>query len=50
MHAYLVDAPDDWEPELDWEHDDYRWCPVAEAPTAYRWPETGEALRTLLAQ
>ena len=48
VHAYLVDVADDWEPQLDWEHDDYRWCAVDDAATAYRWPETGEALRALL--
>jgi 8-oxo-dGTP pyrophosphatase MutT (NUDIX family) len=49
VHAYLVDVPDDWEPELDWEHDEYRWCRAESAADAYRWPETGEALRALLA-
>jgi 8-oxo-dGTP pyrophosphatase MutT (NUDIX family) len=49
VHAYLVDVGDDWEPHLDWEHDDHRWRPVDEVATAYRWPETGEALRALLA-
>jgi lipoyl(octanoyl) transferase len=48
VHAYLVDAADDWEPELDWEHDDHRWVPVDTAPGAYHWPETTEALRALL--
>jgi 8-oxo-dGTP pyrophosphatase MutT (NUDIX family) len=49
VHAYLVDAPDHWEPQLDWEHDRYRWCGAADAAAAYRWPETAEALRALLA-
>jgi len=45
VHSYLVDAPDGWEPTLDWEHDDYRWCTPAEACTAFKWPETAESLR-----
>lgn len=49
VDCFLVDAPDDWEPALDWEHDGYRWCAAAEAPDALRWPDTGDALRRLLA-
>jgi 8-oxo-dGTP pyrophosphatase MutT (NUDIX family) len=46
--CYSVTAPDDWEPTLDGEHDDYRWCPPAEACETLRWPETARALRYLL--
>lgn len=49
VHAYLVDVADDWEPQLDWEHDAHRWCAPGEAETAFRWPETAQALRALLA-
>lgn len=34
VHAFIVDAPDDWEPTLDWEHDDHRWAAAADAPGA----------------
>jgi 8-oxo-dGTP pyrophosphatase MutT (NUDIX family) len=49
VDCFLVDAPDDWEPALDWEHDGYRWCAAADAPDALRWPDTADALRRLLA-
>ena len=49
VDCFLVDAPDDWEPALDWEHDGYRWCVAAEAPGALRWPDTADALRRVLA-
>lgn len=49
VHAYLVDVPDVWEPQLDREHDEHRWYPAADAADAFRWPETGESLRALLA-
>jgi 8-oxo-dGTP pyrophosphatase MutT (NUDIX family) len=47
--CFLVEAPDDWEPTLDWEHDDHRWLPPAEAAGALRWPDTADALRRVLA-
>jgi 8-oxo-dGTP pyrophosphatase MutT (NUDIX family) len=46
--CFRVNAPDEWEPTLDWEHDDHRWCEPAEAVTALRWPATAGALRMLL--
>lgn len=46
--CFHVAAPDDWEPKLDWEHDDYRWCEPGEAEGTLRWPETARALRELL--
>ncbi|HVW89776.1 MAG TPA: NUDIX domain-containing protein [Gaiellaceae bacterium] len=48
VHTYLVDAPDAWEPTLDWEHDGYRWCGPDEARATFHWPETAESLRVLL--
>jgi 8-oxo-dGTP pyrophosphatase MutT (NUDIX family) len=47
--CFVADAPDDWEPELDWEHDDHRWCSPAEAAETLRWPETARALGESLA-
>jgi 8-oxo-dGTP pyrophosphatase MutT (NUDIX family) len=48
VDCFLVEAPDDWEPTLDWEHDAHRWCGPDEAVTALRWPVTAGALRRLL--
>jgi 8-oxo-dGTP pyrophosphatase MutT (NUDIX family) len=47
--CFIADAPDDWEPELDWEHDGHRWCSPEEAATTLRWPETARALADSLA-
>jgi 8-oxo-dGTP pyrophosphatase MutT (NUDIX family) len=46
--CFHVSAPDEWDPTLDWEHDDHRWCKLDEAFTTLRWPATAQALRTLL--
>jgi 8-oxo-dGTP pyrophosphatase MutT (NUDIX family) len=46
--CFRVDAPDGWEPVLDWEHDDYRWCDPQTAFGSLRWPETAQALLTLV--
>ncbi len=45
--CYLVDAPDGWEPALNDEHDEYRWCSREEAVALLYWPEPKELLRTL---
>jgi 8-oxo-dGTP pyrophosphatase MutT (NUDIX family) len=42
--CYLVDAPPGWEPELDWEHDEYRWCSKEEAVELLHWPEPSRVL------
>ena len=47
--CFIADAPDDWEPALDWEHDSYRWCSPEEAASTLRWPETARALAESLA-
>jgi dATP pyrophosphohydrolase len=49
VDCFLVEAPDEWEPTLDWEHDDHRWCTPDEAVHALRWPSTAAALQRLLA-
>jgi dihydroneopterin triphosphate diphosphatase len=45
--SWVVDAPAGWEPTLDWEHDDYRWCTAAEACALFHWPEPSAQLRLL---
>jgi 8-oxo-dGTP pyrophosphatase MutT (NUDIX family) len=47
--CFCVTAADDWEPTLDWEHDNHRWCSPTEAFEALRWPGTAQALRKLTA-
>jgi dATP pyrophosphohydrolase len=47
VRSYLVDVPGDWEPRLDWEHDEYRWCTAEEAEALLYWPEPRQVLRTL---
>jgi 8-oxo-dGTP pyrophosphatase MutT (NUDIX family) len=46
--CFHVIAPDEWEPTLDWEHDDHLWCDPGNAYRILRWPATAEALRKLL--
>jgi dATP pyrophosphohydrolase len=47
VRAFVVDAPADWEPVLDHEHDDYRWCSFDEAYALLYWPEPKELLRKI---
>ena len=46
--CFRATAPDEWEPTLDWEHDDYRWCDPDEAFGTLRWPDTARAMRELV--
>jgi 8-oxo-dGTP pyrophosphatase MutT (NUDIX family) len=48
VRSFLVDAPAAWEPRLDHEHDDYRWCSFDEALGLLHWPEPREVLRSLV--
>jgi len=45
MHAFLAAAPAGWEPVLDEEHVDYRWCSREEADHLLAYPEPREAVR-----
>ncbi len=45
--CYLVDAPPGWEPVLDWEHDEHRWCSLPDAVELLHWPEPKDVLRSL---
>jgi dATP pyrophosphohydrolase len=47
VHAFVADAPAEWEPQLDREHDDYRWCSAEDAYELLYWPEPRELLRAL---
>lgn len=44
MHAYLAEAPEGFEPDLNDEHVDYRWCDPAEADALLAYPEPREAV------
>jgi dATP pyrophosphohydrolase len=45
--GFIVEVPPDFEPTLNWEHNDYRWCSLEEAATLFHWPDVGEALEEL---
>jgi 8-oxo-dGTP pyrophosphatase MutT (NUDIX family) len=47
VSAFLVDVDPGWEPTLNHEHDEYRWCSADDAATLFRWPETKELVREL---
>jgi dihydroneopterin triphosphate diphosphatase len=47
VEAFLVDVEPDWEPELNHEHDDYRWCSRDDAAELLFWPEPAALLRSL---
>lgn len=47
VHAFLVDVPDGWEPTLNDEHDEYRWCSPPDAAARLHWPETRELVSEL---
>ena len=45
--SFAVVVPPGWAPELNDEHDGYRWCGVDEAVRLLHWAETAEALLLL---
>jgi dihydroneopterin triphosphate diphosphatase len=47
VHAFLVDVEPGWEPTLNEEHDDYRWCSRDEAAELLYWPEPRDLLRAV---
>ena len=47
VESFIVDVPPDWEPTLDWEHDEYRWLPREEAAELLFYPEPAALLRGL---
>ena len=48
VEVFTVEAPAGWEPELNREHDDSRWCGGPEARRLLRWPEPRELATRLL--
>jgi 8-oxo-dGTP pyrophosphatase MutT (NUDIX family) len=50
VECFLAEAPEGWEPSLDWEHDEYRWCRADEAAALLHWPEPRQVLQELLAR
>jgi dATP pyrophosphohydrolase len=47
VDCFLADAPPGWEPTIDEEHDDYRWCSAREADALLYWPEPREVVRAV---
>jgi dihydroneopterin triphosphate diphosphatase len=47
VEAFLVDVEPGWEPELNEEHDEYRWLQREEAAELFFWPEPAALLRSL---
>ena len=45
VHAFATRAPEGWEPTLNEEHDEYRWCPLPEALPLLRYEEPREVVR-----
>lgn len=45
LHPYSVEVEPDWEPELNEEHVEYRWCSEAQAVELLEYPEPVDALR-----
>lgn len=47
VEAFVAEAPEGWEPELDWEHDEYRWCTRDQAVELLYWPEPRTIAKSL---
>ena len=48
--GFIAEAAADFEPTLNWEHDDYRWCSLDEALALFYWPDVAKALEELWRQ
>ncbi len=44
VDCFRVDVPPWWEPQLDWEHDESRWCEIDAAVSLLHWPLVSYAL------
>jgi 8-oxo-dGTP pyrophosphatase MutT (NUDIX family) len=49
VDAFLAEAPPGWEPTLNEEHDDARWCSAADAQALLFWPEPRELVAAVAA-
>jgi 8-oxo-dGTP pyrophosphatase MutT (NUDIX family) len=47
VDAFVADAPAAWEPTLNDEHDEARWCSSDEAEALLYWPEPRDLVRSL---
>ena len=47
VESFAVEAPASWAPTLNHEHDEYRWCSLADALELLHWPEVKDGLRVL---
>ncbi len=47
LHPYSVEAEPGWEPVLNEEHVEYRWCSEAQAEELLEFPEPVDALRVM---
>jgi 8-oxo-dGTP pyrophosphatase MutT (NUDIX family) len=45
LGLFHAESPAGWEPSLDDEHVEHRWCDVDDAVALLRWPEPQEAVR-----
>jgi dihydroneopterin triphosphate diphosphatase len=50
LHPYSVEVAADWEPVLNEEHVEYRWCSEREAAELLEYPEPLDALRQVARQ
>ena len=50
VESFAVEAPSGWEPTLNHEHDEYRWCSLGDALELLHWPEVKDGLRVLAAR
>ena len=49
IESFAIDVLPEWEPLLNEEHDEYRWCTLEEALAILHWPETKEAIAAIAA-
>jgi dATP pyrophosphohydrolase len=47
VQNFWVEVEPGWQPVLNEEHDDYKWCSLTDAIALAHWPETAEALAFL---
>jgi len=50
VESFATEAPSGWEPTLNHEHDEYRWCSLGDALELLHWPEVKDGLRVLAAR